>query len=140
MARKLLLKFHEIKNTPLSHIVYFVHAINVRNGGCTRQRSNGHAFGYRFSCAYGRIQKAFSQVRANLYYFQIRAGCKRLAFLFLDLNPHPHAFRLVMNTTTIHFDLETREARRGDGSSAFYLSQMYLNGEGIEQDRVVANV
>ena len=31
-------------------------------------------------------------------------------------------------------------ARQGDGSSAFYLSQMYLNGEGIEQDRVVANV
>ena len=31
-------------------------------------------------------------------------------------------------------------ARQGDGSSALYLSQMYLNGEGIEQDRVVANV
>lgn len=31
-------------------------------------------------------------------------------------------------------------ARQGDGSSAFYLSQMYLYGEGIEKDRVVANV
>ena len=31
-------------------------------------------------------------------------------------------------------------ARRGDGSSALYLSQMHLNDEGIEQDRIVANV
>ena len=31
-------------------------------------------------------------------------------------------------------------ARQGDGSSALHLSQMYLNGEGIEQDRIVANV
>jgi len=31
-------------------------------------------------------------------------------------------------------------ARRGDGSSAFYLSQMHFNGEGIEKDRVVARV
>ena len=31
-------------------------------------------------------------------------------------------------------------ARQGDGSSAFCLSLMYLNGGGIEQDRVVANV
>ena len=31
-------------------------------------------------------------------------------------------------------------ARQGDGSSAFCLSVMYLYGEGIEQDRVVANV
>jgi len=31
-------------------------------------------------------------------------------------------------------------ARQGDGSSAFYLSQMHLSGEGIEQDRVVARV
>ena len=31
-------------------------------------------------------------------------------------------------------------ARQGDDSSAFYLLQMYLNSEGIEQDRVVANV
>ena len=31
-------------------------------------------------------------------------------------------------------------ARQGGGRSAFYLSQVYLNGEGIEQDRAVANV
>ena len=39
--------------------------------------------------------------------------------------------------TKVRFNLA---ARLGDGSSAFYLSQMYLNGEGVEQDRVVANV
>ena len=39
--------------------------------------------------------------------------------------------------TKVRFNLV---ARLGDGSSAFYLSQMYLNGEGVEQDRVVANV
>ena len=31
-------------------------------------------------------------------------------------------------------------ARQGDGSSVFHVSQMYLNGEGISQDRVVASV
>ena len=31
-------------------------------------------------------------------------------------------------------------ARQGDGNSASNLSQMYLNGEGIAQDRIVANV
>ena len=31
-------------------------------------------------------------------------------------------------------------ARLGDGSSVFYLLQMYLNGEGVKQDGVVANV
>ena len=31
-------------------------------------------------------------------------------------------------------------ARQGDSNSASYLSQMYLNGEGIAQDRIVANV
>ena len=31
-------------------------------------------------------------------------------------------------------------ARQGDGSSALYLLQMYLKGEGIEQDRIVSNL
>jgi len=31
-------------------------------------------------------------------------------------------------------------ARQGDGSSAPYLLQMYLKGEGIEQDRIVSNL
>ena len=69
MALKLLVEGHEVKNTPISLIAYFVHAINVRNvpGQCTRQRSNTLAFGYRFSWAYRRIQKAFPQVTADPY-------------------------------------------------------------------------
>jgi len=31
-------------------------------------------------------------------------------------------------------------ARQGDGSSAFYFSEMHLNGEGVEQDKVAARM
>ena len=52
-----------------------------------------------------------------------------------SIEEHPVTTRPLR--TKVRFNLV---ARLGDGSSAFYLSQMYLNGEGVEQDRVVANV
>ena len=52
-----------------------------------------------------------------------------------SIEEHPVTTRPLR--TKVRFNLA---ARLGDGSSAFYLSQMYLNGEAIKQDRVVASV